>query len=609
MSIVQRLAEANHVATGMPIGIIDAFDGSVLVGCGWQTICVDFHRAHPRSLERCRESDAYIKGHLSASAACEYRCKNGLRDIGVPIVVAGEHLATLFLGQFFYEGESPDRAFFERQARELGFDLASYLAALDRVPTFPRHVVENIVAYDRALVRFIGELAEAALRHSRDQQALRESEERFRMLADNIPQLAWSADAHGHIRWFNQRWFEYTGRPPGAPPDGSEEALIHPDHRERVLAKIRGCFASGEPWEDTFPIQGKDGSYRWFLSRMHPIRDGAGNVIRWFGTNTDVTEQRDAAQALRDADRRKDEFLSVLSHELRNPLAPIRNSVFILGRADPAGEQTRRARAVIERQVNHLTRLVDDLLDVTRIARGKIALRCTDVDVASVVRRTAEDLRSVVAAQGVELALELPPDPITVRGDAMRIAQVLGNLLQNAAKFTPAGGGDPAVAPRRRGRRGAARPRHRHRHLARPARADLRPFRAGRDLARPHGRRPRPRARAREGHHRAARRDRPRRERRGGHGRRVHRPLAAGPRAGRAGRFGGGRRAAGAAAAARARTRRRRPARCVAPRVGPADAPPPLRADRASPSPCTSRARRPRSTRRGRRACPRWCSR
>jgi PAS domain S-box-containing protein len=441
MSIVQRLAEANHVATGMPIGIIDAFDGSVLVGCGWQTICVDFHRANPRSLERCRESDEYIKGHLSANAACEYRCKNGLRDIGVPIVVAGEHLATLFLGQFFYEGESPDRAFFERQARELGFDVAPYLAALDRVPTFPRHVVENIVAYDRALVRFIGELAEAALRHSRDQQALRESEERFRMLADNIPQLAWSADAHGHIRWFNQRWFEYTGRPPGVPPDGSEEALVHPDHRERVLAKIRGCFATGEPWEDTFPIQGKDGSYRWFLSRMHPIRDGAGNVIRWFGTNTDVTEQRDAAQALRDADRRKDEFLSVLSHELRNPLAPIRNSVFILGRADPAGEQTRRARAVIERQVDHLTRLVDDLLDVTRIARGKIALRCTDVDVASVVRRTAEDLRSVVAAQGVELALDLPPDPVTVRGDAMRIAQVLGNLLQNAAKFTPAGGG------------------------------------------------------------------------------------------------------------------------------------------------------------------------
>jgi PAS domain S-box-containing protein len=440
MSIVQRLAQANYVATRMPIGIIDAFDGSVLVGCGWQTICVEFHRANPHSLERCRESDEYIKGHLSSNAACEYRCKNGLRDIGVPIVVAGEHLATLFLGQFFYEGESPDRAFFERQAREFGYDDARYLAALDRVPTFPRSVVENIVAYDRALVRFIGELAEAALRHSRDQQALRESEERFRMLADNIPQLAWSADAHGRIGWFNQRWFEYTGRSPDAPPDGSEEGLVHPDHQERVLAKIRHCFDAGEPWEDTFPIQGKDGSYRWFLSRMHPIRDGAGNVTRWFGTNTDVTEQREAEQALRDADRRKDEFLSVLSHELRNPLAPIRNSVYILNHSEPASERTRRARAVIERQVDHLTRLVDDLLDVTRIARGKIELQRGDVDVASVVRRTAEDLRSVVCAQGVELAVELPAEPVIVDGDAMRLAQVLGNLLQNAAKFTPGGG-------------------------------------------------------------------------------------------------------------------------------------------------------------------------
>jgi CheY-like chemotaxis protein len=174
---------------------------------------------------------------------------------------------------------------------------------------------------------------------------------------------------------------------------------------------------------------------------MHPIRDGAGNVIRWFGTNTDVTEQREAEEALRDADRRKDEFLSVLSHELRNPLAPIRNSVSILDRSGPASEQTRRARAVIERQVDHLTRLVDDLLDVTRIARGKIELQHRDVDVASVVRRTAEDLRSVVCAHGVELAVEIPSEPVTVNGDAMRLAQVLGNLLQNAAKFTPGGGG------------------------------------------------------------------------------------------------------------------------------------------------------------------------
>jgi PAS domain S-box-containing protein len=439
MSVVQRLAEANYNATGMPIGIIDAFDGSILVDCGWQDMCVHFHREHPRSLERCRESDDYIKRHLSTGAACEYTCRNGLRDIGVPIVVAGEHLATLFLGQFFYADEPKNREFFVRQAEELGFDEPAYLAALERVPVLDRRAVENTVAYDRALVRFIGELAEGALRHARDQKALRESEERFRMLADNMAQLAWIADERGRMRWFNKRWFDYTGLPP-TEPNGTESSFVHPDHRERVVAKIRRCFETGEPWEDTFPIKGKDGSYRWFLSRSHPIRDAAGKVIRWFGTNTDVTEQRLAEEALREVDRRKDEFMSVLSHELRNPLAPIRNSIHLLAHADAVSEQAQRARAVIQRQTEHLARLVDDLLDMTRIAKGKIELCRELLDVASVVRQTGEDMRSVIAGRGLELTLDLPGEPVLVDGDATRLGQVLGNLLQNAAKFTPSGG-------------------------------------------------------------------------------------------------------------------------------------------------------------------------
>ena len=439
MSVVQRLAEANYKATGMPIGIIDALDGSILVGCGWQDICTHYHRADPRSLERCRESDDYIKSHLTPDAACEYTCKNGLRDIGVPIVVAGEHLATLFLGQFFYEDEAPDRDFFVRQAEELGFDQRAYLAALDRVPVLDRRSVENTVAYDRALVRFISDLAEGALRHARDQQALRESEERFRMLADNMAQLAWIADEQGHIRWFNKRWYDYTGLAP-TEPDGTESRFVHPEHRERVVAKIQRCFATGEAWEDTFPIQGKDGSYRWFLSRSHPIRDAAGKIVRWFGTNTDVTEQRQAEEALREDDRRKDEFLSVLSHELRNPLAPIRNSIHLLEHVDAASEQARRARAVIGRQSEHLTRLVDDLLDMTRIAKGKIQLSRERLDVANIVRQTAEDLRSVITGRALELTLDFAAEPVFVDGDATRLGQVVGNLLQNAAKFTPAGG-------------------------------------------------------------------------------------------------------------------------------------------------------------------------
>jgi PAS domain S-box-containing protein len=152
------------------------------------------------------------------------------------------------------------------------------------------------------------------------------------------------------------------------------------------------------------------------------------------------TELRDVNERLQEADRRKDEFLGMLSHELRNPLAPIRNSLYILDRAEPTGQQARRAREVANRQLAHVTRLVDDLLDVTRIARGKIELRRAALDLAALARRTAEDYRAILQDRGLDLALELPDDPLLVEGDETRLAQVLGNLLSNAAKFTPSGG-------------------------------------------------------------------------------------------------------------------------------------------------------------------------
>ncbi|WP_119157401.1 sensor histidine kinase [Caldimonas tepidiphila] len=151
-------------------------------------------------------------------------------------------------------------------------------------------------------------------------------------------------------------------------------------------------------------------------------------------------EMRLANERLSEADRRKDEFLGMLSHELRNPLAPIRNSLHILDRADPAGPVARRARDVMQRQVAQMARLVDDLLDVTRIARGKIEMRCAGLDLAALVRRAAEDHQELMAGRGLALSVELPPGPLPVEGDETRLAQVVGNLLHNAAKFTPPGG-------------------------------------------------------------------------------------------------------------------------------------------------------------------------
>ncbi|WP_010584866.1 ATP-binding response regulator [Schlesneria paludicola] len=153
-----------------------------------------------------------------------------------------------------------------------------------------------------------------------------------------------------------------------------------------------------------------------------------------------LKESRQYSQALQEADQRKDEFLAMLAHELRNPLAPVRNAVEILRLEGLAKSDVAQAREIISRQVSHMARLVDDLLDVARIARGKVRLRSERCDLATVVRQTAEDYRATITEAGVELQVTVPDDRIDVEGDPIRLAQVVGNLLHNARKFTPGGG-------------------------------------------------------------------------------------------------------------------------------------------------------------------------
>lgn len=153
-----------------------------------------------------------------------------------------------------------------------------------------------------------------------------------------------------------------------------------------------------------------------------------------------LQESRQYAAALREADQRKDEFLALLAHELRNPLGPVRNAVEILRMVGPTDEILVNTREIISRQVTHMARLVDDLLDVARIARGKVQLRTEACDLAVIASQTAEDYRTTITSAGASLLLEIGNQPLPVSGDPIRLAQVIGNLLHNASKFTPPGG-------------------------------------------------------------------------------------------------------------------------------------------------------------------------
>ncbi|HZT80031.1 MAG TPA: PAS domain-containing protein, partial [Gemmataceae bacterium] len=236
-------------------------------------------------------------------------------------------------------------------------EVAAYLAgiAVERART------------EEALRQRAEQLAEAN-RHKEELLAsLRASEEQFRTLADSIPQLAWMARPDGYLFWYNRRWYEYTGTTPEQMAGWGWQSVHDPAELPRVLARWKAALASGEPWEDTFPLRRRDGELRWHLSRALPVRDDQGRVTRWFGTNTDITERMRMEAALREADRRKDLFLATLAHELRNPLAPIRNAVQILRL--PGTDAAARAQALemMERQLRHLVRLLDDLMDVSRI--------------------------------------------------------------------------------------------------------------------------------------------------------------------------------------------------------------------------------------------------
>jgi PAS domain S-box-containing protein len=280
------------------------------------------------------------------------------------------------------------------------------------------------------------------------ERALRDGEERLRATFDRAALGIVELDARDRFVAVNDRMCEILGRPRDELVGETIRDLTAPEDRpltDRTYADVHEGRSERVEYEKRY-LRG-DGTTLWVHVTVSALRDASGRFRGAIGTVGDISErkaaeaERDAlVEALRDADRRKNEFLGMLSHELRNPLAPIRNSLYILGRAAPGGEQARRALAVIDRQVQHTTRLVDDLLDVTRITRGKVRLQRERLDLGELARRTAEDHRELFSKNGLRLEVRLAQEPAIVNADPTRIAQVIGNLLQNAVKFTPRGG-------------------------------------------------------------------------------------------------------------------------------------------------------------------------
>ncbi len=302
---LQELMSRLYAAAGMPVGIIGT-DGTIYVATGWQDICTRFHRQHPITAARCRESDEYISGHLDEAPYAQYRCQNGLWDIAVPIRLRGEHLATLFVGQFHFDDDPPDRGFFISQAEECGFDTEEYLHALDRLPVFTHEKIRAIVDYYLLFVNQIVDEGINRLDRRSAEEELRITTQRLLLATSSGHLGVWDWDVQGNVMVWNDRMFELYGIGRDA-FSGSVEAWVnglHPDDKDRAFAECQTALEGGEPFDTSFRVVHPDGTVHHLKADGTVIRDADGTAVRMIGINRDITEQKRVEEALHENEQR-----------------------------------------------------------------------------------------------------------------------------------------------------------------------------------------------------------------------------------------------------------------------------------------------------------------
>ncbi|MGC8643512.1 MAG: hybrid sensor histidine kinase/response regulator, partial [Isosphaeraceae bacterium] len=274
---------------------------------------------------------------------------------------------------------------------------------------------------------------------TRAEARLRQSEERFRRIVETALEGIWILDPQGKITFANARLAEMLGIPLAELAGRSVFDFIDPLDHSLVVGKLEER-RQGQADVHDLRFRRADGGELWAIVSASPYKDDQGAVVGILWMLTDITGRKHTEEELRKADRRKEEFLAVLSHELRNPLAPIQTAVDLLEQAGTYGNGAGRELAMIKRQVGNLRRLVDDLLDVSRISRGKINLHKEEMNLAEVVAQAVETARPLVDDQHHELHVSIPGGPVILKADPTRLEQILTNLLINSTKYTPRGG-------------------------------------------------------------------------------------------------------------------------------------------------------------------------
>ncbi|MEH1803910.1 hybrid sensor histidine kinase/response regulator [Nostoc sp.] len=349
----------------------------------------------------------------------------------------------------------PSPAQLEQANQELQTQITERLSVEEELRKYQNHLEEMVAVRTNEITKTNEQLQQEILERQRILEILRQSEERYRYLAEAIPQLVWTTKPNGECDFFNQNWCEYTGLTLEESLGSGWLAALHPDDVQRADKVWSDAVKNNTIYNNEYRFKrATDGSYRWQLARGLPLKDEQGFVVKWFGTCTDIHEQKQileerahlleleqvARAKAETANRIKDEFLAVLSHELRTPLNAILGWSKLLQTRRLDQTKTSEALATIERNATLQVQLIEDLLDISRILQGKLTLNITKINLKSTILSALQTMQLAAETKLIEVNTVFEPGVGQIMGDSTRLQQVVWNLLSNAIKFTPRGG-------------------------------------------------------------------------------------------------------------------------------------------------------------------------
>lgn len=445
---LKKMAENLYEGAGISVGILD-IDGTIYVEAGWQDICTKFHRVNSETCERCIKSDRFINDNSSNCGYIEYKCLNNLWDIGVPIIIADQHIATIFLGQFFYENEIIDTEIFRMQALQFGFNEEEYLYALSKVPIFSKKKVQHIIEYYLGLVVTLAESGLRQLEYEKSQRELAKSQKYLKTIFNNVNDAIIIHDFYGKIIDVNQTatfMFGYQRDElinMNVNDILSEKSILTKSQMLETYTKARNNHTILE-----FLCKTKKNNEFWSEINISAIKFEEKKEI--IATVRDITDRKLSELALQaeanEMELLRTEFFGNISHELKTPLNIIFGAIQVIGleiqnKEKPINREKVLGNLSIEKQnCFRLLRLINNLIDSTKLDSGYFELNKVNCNIVSVVEEITLSVAEYINSNNISLTFDTDIEEKIFACDLDKIERIILNLLSNSVKFTPNGG-------------------------------------------------------------------------------------------------------------------------------------------------------------------------